>query len=245
MQHDLNGSKELGPFTMDAGTYYVGDLQHVFDVATWDEVVGLSPVFQYDSMQGQVTMASGRKICMFILPSNGWRCRDYMDTQGRFYHQSSTLMGITLVKNLETEYKDDNLRTCSRKDGEDWSAMMARLGNVIHFKQNFACTSVVNILKDGNIMGGDCEIAMIRFGDKVCIDTDESKFDDEESDDDFLGGMKGRIALAIARENKEEALKSKAASKSDKSAAAVAKPIKKSKKSTTKSKKSTTTKKSK
>ena len=167
------------------------------------------------------------------LPSNGWRCRDYMDTQGRFYHQNSSLMGITLVKNLETEYKDDNLRTCSRKEGEDWSDMMARLGNVIQFEKNFACTSVVKTLKGGNVMGGDCKIAEIRFGDKVCIDTDESKFGGGPSDGDYLG-MKGRIALAIARQQKEKALKFKAASKSDQSAAAVAKPIKKkSKKSTT------------
>ena len=223
MQHDLNGSEELGPFNMDAGTYYVGDLKHVFDVATWDEVVGLSPI-RAGRGGREVTLASGRKICMFIPPSNGWWCRDYHDTQGRFYHQNSSLMGITLVNNLETEYKDDNLKTCARKHGEDWSAMMARSGNVIHFKKNFACTSVVNIHK-GDII--TCKIAVIRFGhvtcrfsSKVCIDTDESKFDDEESDDDFF--MKGRIAL-----------KSKAASKSDKSAAAVAKPIKKSKKSTT------------
>ena len=69
MNHDLNGSKELGPFNMDAGTYYVGDLQHVFDVATWNEVVQLSPVLQYDSMQGQVTLASGgaRFACSFCL----------------------------------------------------------------------------------------------------------------------------------------------------------------------------------
>jgi hypothetical protein len=225
--HSFNGSEKIGPFNMNAGTYYVGDLQHVFDTTTWAEIVQLFPVFQNDNMQGKFTLASGREICMFNLPSNGYRQRDYRDLQGRSYYQNSSLMGLTLVGNLETEYKDDNLRTCSRKEGEDWSAMMARLGNVIQFEKNFACTSVVNILKDGNVMGGDCKIAEIRFGDKVCIDTDESKFGGGPSDGDFLG-MKGRCALAIARQQKEKALKFKAASKSDQWVAA-AKPIKKKK----------------
>jgi hypothetical protein len=221
MQHDLNGSKEIGPFNMDAGKYYVGDLQHVFDVATWQEVVRLFPEpLQNNNMDGQFTLASGRKIVMFNLPGNGFRRRDYMDAQGRFYHMNSSLMGITLVENLETEYKDDNLSTCSREDGEDWSTMIARLSNVIHFKKSFACNSVVNILKNGHVFGRDCNIAMIRFGDLVCIDTDESK-DDDDSDNDFLG-MKGRMAIAIAQQDKQAAIKSKAASKLAKQ------PIKKS-----------------
>jgi hypothetical protein len=234
MKHET----EVGPFPMDSGEYYVGDLQHVFDCATWNEVVTLFPDASKD-MQGKVTLASGRVICMFDLPSNGFRRRDYMDIQGRCYYMNSSLMGITLAHGLEAEYKDDNLRTCAREKGEDFQDMMARMGNVVQYKEKFECNSIVSVLKGGHIMGRDCDIAMIRFGDNVCIDTDESQDDSSDSGkedgDAFFMTAAKRMADAVAYDKKEAARKA-GSDKAAKPAAAIAKPIKKNTKTKTKTK---------
>lgn len=227
--HEM-GSREVGPFTMDAGDFYVGDLQHVVDVATWDEIVKLFPTFNNGDMQGKFTLASGRVLCMFNLPSNGFRRRDYIDMQGRHYYMNSSLMGITLAAGLEAEYKDVNLSTCSRKKGEDFEDMMDRLGNIVTYKDPFECNSIITVIKDGSIMGGDSDVALISFGTNVVINTDESDNSEESGDDEVDGdhGMKlffksqgGRIAMVIAGQEKREKLKLKIAAKGAASTAAV------------------------
>jgi hypothetical protein len=232
MQHDPGGSEEIGPFTLNAGKYYVGDLQHVFDCSTWGDVVKCFPEpLQNDNMSGKFTLPSGRVIVMFNLPSNGFRRRDYTDMHGRDYYMNSSLMGITLVENLESEYKDEKLKTCTREHGETWSHMMERVGNVVEYKDSFSCSSVVTVQKDGSIMGGDCKIAMIRLGGKVCIDTnedmDDSDGDDGNNLDDLLkGGFSRRIAQGLRAHALEKAGKSKCTKPKPKSAGGVAKKSK-------------------
>jgi hypothetical protein len=185
----------VGPFTMDAGKYYVGDLQHVFDCATWGEVVGCFE--SGGDMQGKFTLPNGRVCVMFDLPSNGYRRRDYDDMQGLHYYMNSSLIGITLAEGLEAEYKDINLSTCSRQEGEDFDTMTARMGNIIKYNDPFNCNSTVTVLKDGSVFGGDCNVAVIDFGDKVCIDTDESKEDDIDIGDDPAAFMRRSLTTML------------------------------------------------
>jgi hypothetical protein len=176
---------EVGPIAMKAGEYYVGDLTHVLDTAAWGELHVLCDAKESKyGKRGRFTLSNGRIVVIYDLPSNGYRRTLYDDLQGRVYEVSSGTIGLTLAKGLEEEYHDKGLKTSPELKGEDWGTTVARLAHIVNYKKNFHCMSMTDTLKNGRIFGGDCEVALIHFGYKVCINTDESHGDACDTDDE-------------------------------------------------------------
>jgi hypothetical protein len=176
---------EVGPIVMKAGEYYVGDLTHVLDTAAWQELHVLCDTEESKyGKYGRFTLSNGRIVVIYNLPSNGFRRTLYDDLQGRVYEVSSGTIGLTLAKGLEGVYGDNGLNTSPELEGEDWSTTIARLAHIVKYKKKFNCMSIIDILPNGRICGGDCEVAVIHFGYNVCINTDESQGDACDTDDD-------------------------------------------------------------
>ncbi|KAJ1466000.1 hypothetical protein T484DRAFT_1862889 [Baffinella frigidus] len=179
---------QVGPYAMERGRYYVGDLQHIFDVTTWDEIIkhldGGYEDGDWVGVQGKYTFPSGRVVVMFNLPSNGYRVRYYTDTAGRAYYVNCPSIGITLEEGLQSEYtekpSEQSKSSIEYHNGEDWDGMVQRVAQVVEFEEDFTCTSVVDVLKDGRIFGGDCHVAVLSFGDKVSIDTNGENYSDSD-----------------------------------------------------------------
>jgi hypothetical protein len=175
---------------MQAGEYYVGDLTYVLDTAVWTELHTLIDATEYKygtctMGQGKFTLNSGRVVVIYNLPSNGFRRRDYDDLKGRWYYNSSGTFGLTLAEGLEEEYHDKGLKTSPEEEGEDWDATLARLAHIITYSNDFNCSNVVSNQIDGNLMGFDCEVAVIQFGGEVFVDTEENYSDDSEDSDEW------------------------------------------------------------
>ena len=82
------------------------------------------------------------------------------------------------------ELHDKGLKTSPELECEDWNTTVARLAHIVNFKKNVHCMSLIDTLKNGRIFGGDCEVALIHFGYKVCVNTDESQGDACDASDD-------------------------------------------------------------
>ena len=160
---------EIGPCRMDRGTYYVGDLMHVLDTAAWDELMLLR-----NGTWGKFTLKNGRIVVIYNCPSNGYRRRMYDDLQGRVYELTSATFGCTLKQGLENEYSDKGLPVSMFKVGETWDTTLEQLAHSVHYKKKFDCFSIVETLVNGRVFGGDCEIAFIRMGCKIMLNTEEA-----------------------------------------------------------------------
>jgi len=170
---------EIGPCRMDRGKYYVGDLMHVLDTAAWDELMLLR-----NGTWGKFTLKNGRIVVIYDCPSNGYRRVLYDDLQGRVYQLSSGTFGCTLEKGLESEYSDRGLSFSVFKLGASWDTTIQQVAHSVHYSQKFDCFSIVETLVNGRIMGGDCEIAFIRLGCKIMLNTEETMI--SLSDEDGL-----------------------------------------------------------
>jgi hypothetical protein len=161
-------TREWGPFTMEAGDYYVGDLGYVMNRRAWKEFCNLThPTGGGHSIDGLFELANGRKVITFSLP-DGW----YTDYKGRNYTVDSGTVGLTLVEGLKAEYEAENDDVDTK--GEDFDSKMKSLGNIIEYKDKFACHSALDHGRE-----------LIRFGDSVTINTFDGVFDcssDEEPD---------------------------------------------------------------
>jgi hypothetical protein len=225
-------SYQVGPYAMESGRYYVGDLSHVFDVTTWDDIIKHLTVFkdgQWAGMQGKYTLPNGRVVVMFYLPDYrpegmrdlpGFRCRDYTDKEGRAYYVNTPSIGITLEEGLQSEYtekpSEQSKSSIEYHNGEDWNGMVQRAAHVVEFEEDFTCTSLVDVLKDEDRAaptfphlrkeGGTSDVAVISFGDKVSIDTEENEDHDSDSDEEFLATMfaEGEAARKEAAAAREE-----------------------------------------
>ena len=172
----------IGSCEMPPGIYYVGDLTHVLDTENCEALDRVR-----NGGCGKFSLDNGRVVVVYNLPSNGCRKRQYQDMQGRVYSVESGTIGLTLAKGLESEYSDRGLPTSPQLTGEDWYATITRLAHVMRYNDQFECDSVIKTLVGGNAFGCDCEVALVRMGTGVCIDTDESCYndaDETESDDE-------------------------------------------------------------
>ena len=165
----------IGPCEMPPGIYYVGDLTHVLDTKSWEELHRVR-----NGGWGKFSLDNGRVVVVYNLPSNGYSKCQYQDMQGHIYSVESGTIGLTLANGLETEYRDMGLPTSPKLAGEDWHATITRLSHVMRYNDPFKCDSVIKTLVGGNAFGCDCEVALVRMGTEVCIDTDESCYDDTD-----------------------------------------------------------------
>ena len=172
----------IGACEMPRGTYYVGDLTHVLDTETWE---GLHRV--RNDAWGKFVLDNGRIVVIYNLPSNGYRKRQYKDLEGRVYGVDSGTIGITLARGLESEYGDKGIHMSPELPGEDWHMTITRLANIVRYNDQFECDATIKTVVRGNIFGGDCEVALIRLGTEVCIDTDES-YDNDTSETESDNG---------------------------------------------------------
>jgi hypothetical protein len=85
----FSGVEEMGPYFMDKGRYYVGDLSGVL---TNDEVK------EFSGKIGQFTLTGGREIVNFKLPYGDGI---YPDSKGRNHIVDSGTVGITLAEGLK------------------------------------------------------------------------------------------------------------------------------------------------
>jgi hypothetical protein len=85
----VSGVEETGPFFMDKGRYYVGDLSVVL---TNDELN------EFSGKIGQFTLTGGREIVNFKLPYGDGI---YPDSKGRNHVVDGGTIGITLAKGLK------------------------------------------------------------------------------------------------------------------------------------------------
>jgi len=150
----------------------------ILDTAAWDELALLR-----NGGWGKFTLKNGRIVVIYECPSNGFRRRTYDDLQGRVYELTSATFGCTLKKGLENEYSDKGLPCSMFKVGETWDTTLEELAHSVRYKEKFDCFSIVETLVDGRVMGGDCEIAFIRMGCKIMLNTNEADLGSSDEDD--------------------------------------------------------------
>jgi hypothetical protein len=174
------GSAKLGPFGMQAGTHFVGDLCYVLNDHVWKELCAM--MFAIDKINGtygKFTLSNGREVVLFNMPmGDGF----YKDSADRTYCVDSGTIGITTNENLKEEY---GTQVCNGPVGEVWDSRLKRLGNIIQYDENFMCmTGSI----DGSIRKKAVDVMVL--GDHVVIelsDEDEDLSDSEWFDEDQEG----------------------------------------------------------
>ena len=121
------------------------------------------------------------------------------------YKMTSGLFGCTLAKGLENEYSDQGLPCSMFKVGENWEVTLATFAHSVSYTQKFDCFSIVETVVDGNVMGGDCEIASIQIGSKFSMNTDESS--EDASDDKFRVSLMNQIRMHQTRMMSQESVR--------------------------------------
>jgi hypothetical protein len=82
------GAVQVGPYELDEGEYWVGDLCHVLCDEHWKEIKCL----------GYLTLSDGREVVQFKLPDRGGGT--YPSNDGKRYLVDSGTIGITRVEGL-------------------------------------------------------------------------------------------------------------------------------------------------
>jgi hypothetical protein len=85
------GAVTLGPYTLGAGKYWVGDLSTVLGDEDWKEIGG---------KQGAMTLRDGRQVVLFRLPGGGGV---YPGKDGHNHLVDSGTIGLTRLKGLGHE----------------------------------------------------------------------------------------------------------------------------------------------
>lgn len=137
--------------TMQAGTYYVGDLCYVMgDV--WDEVCDITIQDVHTMLDGEFNLADGRRFAMYstafgdgTYPSNGF---------GSFSVDSGSIGCIRVEDITDPEFNIDTIR---------------RLGNIVEMKEGF-----VTSVDEGTINIGGVLIETAGYDDEY----DEEYYED-------------------------------------------------------------------
>ena len=164
-------SAQLGPFGMQAGTHFVGDLCYVLNEDVWKELCAM--MFARDKTtgtSGKFTLSNGREVVLFSTPMGDGL---YNDSADRMYCVDSGTIGITTTDGLKEEYGTQVWH--GPYVGELWDSMLKRLGNIIQYEENFVCMTGS---MDGSIRGKAVDVMV--FGDHVVIELSDE--DDDLSD---------------------------------------------------------------
>ena len=82
--------------TFPAGEYYIGDLCYVMH-AEWGEVCDLVFADAYDMVEGDLSLADGRRI---FLASTAYGDGTYNDNKGNYYPVDSGSIGVIAVQDI-------------------------------------------------------------------------------------------------------------------------------------------------
>ena len=139
--------------TFPAGEYYIGDLCYVMH-AEWSEVCDLTFADAYDMVEGDLSLADGRRI---FLASTAYGDGTYNDNKGNYYPVDSGTIGIIAVQDI------------SDADRENISS-----GAVHTFENAFSITAQNGLFNIGGV-----EIDTAYEED----DEDEYDYEDDEYED--------------------------------------------------------------
>ena len=168
-QHDLEimrgmeGYEEIGPYSMEAGLYVIGDLCDILSEKHCEELEGMGVGYQTDyGRQGKFRLSGERDVVIFDLPDGEGI---YQDENANEYMSMSGTIGMTLASGLD--------ETFDGSDGKSRSLVERLFGNghIIDYKEDFSCVSLVIRHPEGY---GD--IAYIGFGASVRIPTQDQLF---------------------------------------------------------------------
>jgi hypothetical protein len=137
---------------MKAGKYWVGDLCYVFD-DDWSDV--LNVIIDGDKcLEGEFNLADGRRFALF---NTAYGDGQYYDQNGHSYSVDAGSIGCILVDDIKANKYAD----------------LTKCGNIVEFKEDFACYSDNGIIHIGHL-----EIDTDPKDDWDDMDYDEEAFED-------------------------------------------------------------------